>query len=73
MPAFSARGLYWTAMRNNLKIGGQISEGIALGHKTGFDSGSTLDYVYRNKPAGLGAIGRAADKSYLDSPGWRGI
>jgi esterase/lipase len=73
LPACSARGLYWAAMRNNLKIGGLISEGIALGHKTGFDSGSTLDYVYRNQPTGLGPIGRAADKSYLDSPGWRGI
>jgi len=73
LPALSPRGLYWAAMRNNLKIGGLISEGIALGHKTGFDSGSTLDYVYRNKPTGLGPIGRGADKSYLDSPGWRGI
>ena len=73
LPALSPRGLYWAAMRNNLKIGGLISEGIALGHKTGFDSGSTLDYVYRNKPTGLGPIGCGADKSYLDSPGWRGI
>jgi alpha-beta hydrolase superfamily lysophospholipase len=73
LPALSPRGLYWAAMRKNLKIGGLISEGIALGHKTGFDSGSTLDYVYRNKPSGLGAIGRAADRSYLESPGWRGI
>jgi alpha-beta hydrolase superfamily lysophospholipase len=73
LPPCSARGLYWAAMRKNLKIGGLISEGIALGHKTGFDSGSTLDYVYRNKPSGLGAIGHAADKSYLESPGWRGI
>ncbi len=73
LPPLSPRGLYWAGMRNNLKVGGLISDGIALGHKTGFDSGSTLDYVYRNKPAGLGPIGRAADKSYLDSPGWRGI
>ncbi|MGH6883151.1 bifunctional alpha/beta hydrolase/class I SAM-dependent methyltransferase [Hypericibacter sp.] len=73
LPPLSARGLYWTGMRNNLKVGGLISDGIALGHKTGFDSGSTLDYVYRNKPTGIGPIGRAADKSYLDSPGWRGI
>ncbi|QEX15802.1 hypothetical protein FRZ44_10890 [Hypericibacter terrae] len=73
LPPLSPRGLYWAGMRNNLKLGGLISDGIALGHKTGFDSGSTLDYVYRNKPTGLGPIGRAADKSYLDSPGWRGI
>ena len=73
LPPLSPRGLYWAGMRNNLKVGGLISDGIALGHKTGFDSGSTLDYVYRNKPTGLGPVGRAADRSYLDSPGWRGI
>lgn len=73
LPPLSARGIYWAGMRSNLKLGGLISDGIALGHKTGFDSGSTLDYVYRNKPTGIGPIGRAADKSYLDSPGWRGI
>jgi alpha-beta hydrolase superfamily lysophospholipase len=73
LPALSPRGLYWAAVRRNLKLGGLLSEGIALGHETGFDSGSTLDYVYRDKPSGLGALGRAIDKSYLDSPGWRGI
>jgi alpha-beta hydrolase superfamily lysophospholipase len=73
LPPLSPRGLYWAGMRNNLKVGRLISDGIALGHKTGFDSGSTLDYVYRNKPTGIGPIGRAADKSYLNSPGWRGI
>ncbi|QEX21189.1 hypothetical protein FRZ61_11110 [Hypericibacter adhaerens] len=73
LPALSPRGLYWAAVRRNLKLGGMLSEGIALGHETGFDSGSTLDYVYRDKPSGLGALGRAIDRSYLDSPGWRGI
>ena len=31
----------------------------ALGHATGFDSGSTLDYVYRNQPRGVTPLGRA--------------
>ncbi len=45
-----------------------------LGHETGFDSGSTLDYVYRNTPpAGSTALGRAIDRNYLQSIGWRGI
>ena len=38
--------------RANMRLGGTLSEGIALGHETGFDSGSTLDYVYRNEPRG---------------------
>ncbi|SDR63065.1 Lysophospholipase, alpha-beta hydrolase superfamily [Rhizobiales bacterium GAS113] len=73
LPALSPRGLYWAATRLGLKLGGLVSKGIALGHRTGFDSGSTLDYVYRNMPSGLGAVGRAADKAYLDSIGWCGI
>ncbi|SED00430.1 Lysophospholipase, alpha-beta hydrolase superfamily [Rhizobiales bacterium GAS188] len=73
LPALSPRGLYWAATRLGLKLGGLVSKGIALGHRTGFDSGSTLDYVYRNTPSGLGAVGRAADRAYLDSIGWRGI
>jgi len=73
LPALSPRGLYWTATRLGLRLSGLVSKGIALGHRTGFDSGSTLDYVYRNTPSGLGALGRAVDKAYLDSIGWRGI
>jgi hypothetical protein len=56
-----------------LKLGGLVSDGIALGHKTGFDSGSTLDYVYRNQAAGAPLVGRLIDRTYLNSIGWRGI
>ncbi len=56
-----------------MKIGGLFSEGIRVGHRTGFDSGSSLDYVYRNTPAGLGRLGRLIDRIYLESIGWRGI
>jgi len=73
LPAASPRGLYWLAVRLSLRLGGLLSRGIRLGHRTGFDSGSTLDYVYRNDPAGLTSLGRAVDRSYLQSIGWRGI
>lgn len=73
LSCLSPAGLYWHAYRLNLKLGGLLSEGIALGHRTGFDSGSTLDYVYRNEAKGAGAIGRAADRQYLDAVGWKGI
>ncbi|MCM2313547.1 MAG: bifunctional alpha/beta hydrolase/class I SAM-dependent methyltransferase [Thermoanaerobaculia bacterium] len=69
----SPRGLYWSATRASMKLGGALSEGVKLGHETGFDSGSTLDYVYRNRPAGIGPIGRLIDRNYLNSIGWRGI
>ena len=73
LPLISARGLYWALTRASMKIGGWLSRGIGLGHKTGFDSGSTLDYVYRNTAEGLGPIGRLTDRAYLESIGWRGI
>ena len=73
LPPLSPRGLYWAATRLVLKLGGPLSAGIALGHRTGFDTGSTLDYVYRNTPEGLGPVGWLVDKSYLASIGWRGI
>jgi alpha-beta hydrolase superfamily lysophospholipase/SAM-dependent methyltransferase len=73
LPTLSPRGLLWAGIRQGLKIGGFLSEGISLGHRTGFDSGSTLDYVYRNKPSGVGPFGRLVDRIYLQSIGWRGI
>ena len=73
LPVLSPRGLYWAATRAGLKLGGTLSDGVRLGHETGFDSGATLDYVYRDTPAGRGATGRAIDRTYLDSVGWRGI
>lgn len=73
LPVASPRGLYWAATRANLKLGGLLSDGIALGHATGFDSGSTLDYVYRNEASGRTPLGRMVDRTYLDAIGWRGI
>jgi alpha-beta hydrolase superfamily lysophospholipase len=70
---WSPRGAYWAITRGSLRFGGLLARGVKLGHQTGFDSGSTLDYVYRNEPRGAGPIGRAIDRTYLDSIGWRGI
>ena len=73
LPPLSPLGIYWATTRASMKLGGTLSEGVALGHATGFDSGSTLDYVYRNEARGNGPVGRAIDRNYLDSIGWRGI
>ncbi|MGS5085084.1 bifunctional alpha/beta hydrolase/class I SAM-dependent methyltransferase [Hydrogenophaga sp. A37] len=69
----SPRGLYWASTRAGLKLGGLLSDGVRLGHETGFDSGSTLDYVYRNQAKGVPLVGALIDRAYLDSIGWRGI
>jgi len=72
-PRWSAKDLYWRATRTGLRLGGRLSSGIRLGLETGFDSGSTLDYVYANQPRGSGPLGRLIDRNYLDAIGWRGI
>jgi alpha-beta hydrolase superfamily lysophospholipase len=73
LPWYTPRGAYWAITRASLKFGGLLSRGIKLGHDTGFDSGSTLDYVYKNQAQGLPLIGTMIDRTYLDSIGWRGI
>ncbi|GAO91198.1 hypothetical protein PSA5_00795 [Pseudomonas syringae pv. actinidiae] len=73
LPHNSLRDLYWRMTRASMRLGSKLSTGVKLGFDTGFDSGSTLDYVYRNRPAGKGALGRMIDKNYLQSIGWRGI
>jgi len=59
--------------RGGMKTLGRLSEGIRLGWDAGFDSGRTLDYVYENKPRGFTPLGKAFDRNYLNSIGWRGI
>jgi alpha-beta hydrolase superfamily lysophospholipase len=59
--------------RAGLKLAGRLSRGIEIGWRSGFDSGLSLDYVYRNEPTGWSPLGRLIDKSYLNSIGWRGI
>lgn len=52
---------------------GRMSKGIRTGIETGFDSGSMLDYVYRDTAQGLGPVGRLIDRQYLNAVGWVGI
>jgi alpha-beta hydrolase superfamily lysophospholipase/SAM-dependent methyltransferase len=59
--------------RIGLKVAGRLSRGIEIGRRSGFDSGLSLDYVYKNEPHGSSVFGRLIDKSYLSSMGWRGI
>ncbi|OLE20044.1 MAG: hypothetical protein AUG50_01800 [Betaproteobacteria bacterium 13_1_20CM_3_63_8] len=73
LSTLSPRGLYWAATRASLRFGGLFAVGVRLGHTTGFDSGSTLDYIYRNQANGRTPLGRWIDRTYLDAIGWRGI
>ncbi|GAB1041507.1 bifunctional alpha/beta hydrolase/class I SAM-dependent methyltransferase [Vibrio fluvialis] len=70
---YSLDALSYRSLRYGMKVLGTQSTGVRLGFETGFDSGSTLDYVYRNQPQGSSALGRLIDKNYLNRVGWKGI
>src|SRR5258706_6890979 len=73
LPALSPAKLLWGSQRLFLKSIGRMSEGIRISWRCGFDSGESLDYVYRNQAAGFSPLGKLVDRVYLSSPGWRGI
>ncbi|SUX30129.1 bifunctional alpha/beta hydrolase/class I SAM-dependent methyltransferase [Chromobacterium vaccinii] len=72
-PWWSPQRWNFALTRLTLATIGRLSAGIRLGWQTGFDSGSTLDYVYRNRAEGVTPIGKLGDRAYLDSVGWKGI
>ncbi len=73
LPKFSLKSFFYRCFRFGLKHIGKDAQGIKLGLETGFDSGSTLDYVYQNEAQGKNLLGKFMDEQYLKSPGWTGI
>jgi alpha-beta hydrolase superfamily lysophospholipase len=73
LPPLSPRNLLFAVTRLSMRTLGRTSAGIRLGLATGFDSGATLDYVYRNEAWGSAGIGKLIDRNYLNAIGWRGI
>ena len=73
LPMFSLQNIKFAMTRLSMRTLGCASKGIRLGLETGFDSGSTLDYVYRDQAQGSLGYGKLVDRNYLDSIGWRGI
>lgn len=69
----SPGGAAFAPMRLAMKTLGRLGKGVSIGWSTGFDSGVTLDHVYKNKAEGVTPIGRMIDRSFLDNIGWRGI
>lgn len=59
--------------RRMLTVLGPLSDGMRIGLEHGFDSGASLDYVYRNQAGGKWLLGALMDRGYLDAVGWRGI
>jgi len=73
LPAASIKNLFWNLTKRNLKLGSKFSHGLKIGEDTGYDSGSTLDFVYRNQGESKNILGNIIDQQYLNAIGWRGI
>jgi alpha-beta hydrolase superfamily lysophospholipase len=73
LPTFSPKRLWFGAQRAFMKTTGRLSDGIRLGWRAGFDSGSSLEYVYENHARGKMVLGKIIDRAYLNSVGWAGI
>ena len=73
LPRYAPRAWRWAATRAALRLGATLADGLRLGRSSGFDSGNSLDYVYRDRASGRTPLGRAIDRQYLDAIGWRGI
>lgn len=69
----SPGGAAFAPMRLAMKSIGRLSKGVNIGWTSGFDSGVTLDHVYKNQAEGITPLGRMIDRSFLDNIGWRGI
>ncbi|MGD0123108.1 MAG: class I SAM-dependent methyltransferase family protein [Candidatus Limnocylindrales bacterium] len=65
--------LYHRTLRVFMRSFGMLSDGIRLGYKVGFNSGTMVDYVYRNKAHGITPLGMLIDRVMLNNVVWRGV
>lgn len=71
-PSLMMSLFYWS-QRFSMKALGWMSKGIQVGMKFGFDSGLSLDHVYKNEAQGISPLGRIIDFFYINAIGWKGI
>jgi alpha-beta hydrolase superfamily lysophospholipase/phosphatidylglycerophosphate synthase len=73
LPMLSPRRMAYGVLKFGTELGGRFSDGMRVGLESGFDSGASLEYVYRNQPSGIWPLGPVIDRAYLNAVGWRGI
>jgi alpha-beta hydrolase superfamily lysophospholipase/SAM-dependent methyltransferase len=73
LPILSPRRAMFASQVIGMKTGGRLSRGVSIGLRMGFDSGESLDHVYRDTAVGITPLGRLIDRCYLNAIGWRGI
>lgn len=65
--------IFYSIQKFSMRTFGFLSKGMSLGLKYGFDSGISLDYIYKNHANGKLLIGKFIDRFYLNQIGWRGV
>ena len=65
--------IFYSIQKFSMKTFGFLSKGMSLGLKYGFDSGISLDYIYKNQANGRLLIGKFIDRFYLNQIGWAGV
>lgn len=72
-PGPALNNMLYGMQKKMLGVMGRLSAGMTIGLQHGFDSGLSLDHVYKNQPAGELFLGKLIDAGYLGAIGWRGI
>ena len=65
--------IFYSIQKFSMRTFGFLSKGMSLGLKYGFDSGISLDYIYKNQANGKLLLGKFIDRFYLNQIGWAGI
>ena len=65
--------IFYSIQKFSMRTFGFLSKGMSLGLKYGFDSGISLDYIYKNQADGKLLLGKFIDRFYLNQIGWTGI
>lgn len=65
--------IFYSIQKFSMRTFGFLSKGMSLGLKYSFDSGISLDYIYKNQTNGKLLIGKFIDRFYLNQIGWRGV
>jgi alpha-beta hydrolase superfamily lysophospholipase/ubiquinone/menaquinone biosynthesis C-methylase UbiE len=73
LPALSPKNISFAVQRVAMKTLLRLSKGVRIGSAKGFDSGESLDHVYRDRAEGITLLGKLIDRIYLNAIGWRGI
>ena len=65
--------IFYSIQKFSMRTFGFLSKGMSLGLKYGFDSGISLDYIYKDQADGKLLLGKFIDRFYLNQIGWTGI